>query len=85
MEGEYSLDKTLFLSNVVFHEIEKLKTMKNNLRDSKQEKREIIRSMECIIDNTVDIIPISDAKRILQKKLYELELEERTIAKNDFK
>ena len=74
----------MFLSNVVFHEIEKLKTMKDNFRGHQHEKREILRTIECIIDNTVDIIPIHDAKKILWNKLQELEEEERRQAKQVF-
>lgn len=60
-----SVEKTLFLSNIVFHEIEKLKTMKDSFKSAKHEKREILRAIGCIIDNTIDAIPIEDAKKIL--------------------
>jgi hypothetical protein len=61
----YSVDHTKFLSKLTYHEIEKLNNMRSHFKDEHTEKREFLRTIECIIDNTVDLLNLEDAKKIL--------------------
>lgn len=59
--------------------------MKSHFKNEKVEKREMLRSIECIIDNTIDILPLDEAKKILMRKLEEIKLEEEEIVRAKYK
>jgi hypothetical protein len=55
---DYSIAKTKTLGKIVKSEVEKLKQLKKIKKSKEQETREVQRSLECILDNTLDLMSI---------------------------
>lgn len=73
---EYSIKKTKTLGKLVKSEITKLKMLKKIKKSKEQEKRECIRSLESILENTLDLMSSEDAKAFLTRKIKELTIDD---------
>ncbi len=71
-KDRYTYGEVKVLGKGIKAELEKLKMFKMIKRSREQETREVKRSLECIIDNTLELLQPEDAKAYLTRKLLEL-------------
>ncbi len=65
----YTYSEVKTLGKGLKAELEKIKMFKKIKRSREQETREVKRTIECIMDNTLEMMTQEDAKRYLTRKL----------------
>lgn len=65
----YTYGEVKVLGKGIKAELEKLKMFKMIKRSREQEQREVKRSVECIMDNTLELMSPQDASDYLTRKL----------------
>ena len=68
----YTYGEVKVLGKGIKAELEKLKMFKMIKRTKEQETREVKRSLQCIIDNALEMMAPADAKNYLTAKLLEI-------------
>ncbi|CDW80817.1 UNKNOWN [Stylonychia lemnae] len=71
---EYSIKKAKALGKLIKSEVEKLRQLKKIKKSQEQEKREVLRSLESILENTLDMMSTEDARYFLTRKINEFQI-----------
>ena len=72
----YTYGELKVLGKGIKAELEKIKMFNVIKRSKEQETREVKRTIECILDNTFELMTPEDAKRYLTRKLQEISMKQ---------
>jgi hypothetical protein len=71
----YSIKRAKKLGRLIKSDVKKLKKLKKLTISAVQEEREVHKTLESILDNTLDIMNLDDAKAFLLRKLKDLNID----------
>jgi hypothetical protein len=68
----YTYPELKTLGKAIKAELEKIKMFKKIKRSKEQETREVKRTIDCILENTLELMTQEDSRNYLTRKLLEL-------------